>query len=65
MVIAVCKQVSIYQKEAPFLIAALYKKIQQELALGRGENLTNAKPKLTSKRYKYLQALYFIIAHGA
>ena len=33
--IAICKQVSVYQKEAPFLIAALYKKIYQELSSGR------------------------------
>jgi hypothetical protein len=65
MMIAVCKQVSVYQKEAPFLIAALYKKIYQELSLGRVDSTTAKMPKLTSKRYKYLQALYFIIAHGS
>lgn len=35
MMVSVCKQVSVYQKEAPFLIAALYKKIYQELASGK------------------------------
>ena len=65
MMIAVCKQVSVYQKEAPFLIAALYKKIYQELSLGRGTDLPTGKAKLTSKRFKYLQSLYFIIAHGS
>jgi len=64
--IAVCKQVSVYQKEAPFLIAALYKKIYQELSLGRGaDSQASCKPKLTSKRFKYLQSLYFIVAHGS
>ena len=67
MMIAVCKQVSVYQKEAPFLIAALYKKIYQELSLGRGgvDSQASSKPKLTSKRFKYLQSLYFIVAHGS
>ena len=59
-----------YIKEAPFVIAALYKKIQQELALGKGDappqNNSNriSQPKLTMKRYKYLQALFFIVSHG-
>lgn len=65
MVVAVCKQVAVYQKEAPFLIAALYKKIYQELSLGKNDSLTHPKPKLTSKRFKYLQALYYIVAHGS
>jgi|JI9StandDraft_1071089.scaffolds.fasta_scaffold260459_2 hypothetical protein len=65
MIVTICKQVAVYQKEAPFLIAALYKKIHQELALGTNESLINPKPKLTSKRFKYLQALYFIVAHGS
>lgn len=65
MVVAVCKQVAVYQKEAPFLISALYKKIHQELSLGKNDSLANPKPKLTSKRFKYLQAMYFIIAHGS
>lgn len=65
MIITICKQVAVYQKEAPFLIAALYKKIHQELALGTTQSIANLKPKLTSKRFKYLQALYYIIAHGS
>lgn len=66
MIVAVSKQVSVYQKEAPFLIAALYKKLYHDLALGKGGEVSAvSKPKLTSKRYKYLQALYFIVAHGS
>ena len=68
--VSICKQVSAYQKEAPFLIAALYKKIYQELALGRNEAFINSankitKAKLTSKRYKCLQSVYYIVAHGS
>lgn len=60
-----------YIKEAPFVISALYKKIQQELALGKVEatpttgNSKLSQPKLSVRRYKYLQALFFIISHGA
>lgn len=46
------------------MIAALYKKIQQELAQGRNDGQSN-KAKLTSKRYKFLQALFFIISQGS
>jgi hypothetical protein len=69
--VSLSKQVAVYIKEAPFVIAALYKKIQQELALGKADappqtNNTSkiSQPKLTMKRYKYLQALFFIISHG-
>ena len=27
LIVSICKQVAVYQKEAPFLIAALYKKL--------------------------------------
>jgi hypothetical protein len=69
-VVSLSKQVAVYIKEAPFVIAALYKKIQIELALGKGDapppsnNNKLSQPKLTMKRYKYLQALFFIISHG-
>jgi hypothetical protein len=54
-------------KEAPFVIAALYKKIQQELALGKGEvqSVKNGQQKLSMRRFKYLQALFFIVSLGA
>lgn len=61
----ISKQVSSYQKEAPFLISALYKKVFQELSNARTEQQPHSRPKLTAKRYKYLQALYFIIAFGS
>lgn len=70
LVVAVAKQVAVYQKEAPFLIAALYKKIHQELNSGRCEPAnvsatSTRQPKLTLRRFRYLQALFFIIAQGA
>jgi hypothetical protein len=70
LIVALAKQVSVYIKEAPFVIAALYKKIQQELAVGKGEAAAVPgsrlnQPKLTVRRYKYLQALFFIISLGS
>lgn len=66
MIVSVCKQVAAYVKEAPFVIAALYKKIQQELALGKGEAqpLKSGQQKLSMKRFKYLQALFYIVSLG-
>jgi hypothetical protein len=66
--VAIAKQVSVYQKEAPFLIAALYKKIYQELVQARaaaGGLADKKQPKLTMRKFRYLQALYFIVAHGS
>lgn len=62
---SICKQVAVYQKEAPFLIAALYKKLYSELASGRGEvGAGTAQPRLTTRRYKYLQAMHFLLLQG-
>ena len=72
LIVSLSKQVSVYIKEAPFVIAALYKKIQQELAVGKGEagagvgvGSRPAQPKLSVRRYKYLQALFFIMSLGS